>query len=49
MFWWDKNNDKIAQNEELFFDLTGDSVPDMNYEEFEKYIESIKPKLEKSA
>jgi hypothetical protein len=48
IFWYDKNKDKEQQDDELFFDVTGDSIPDMNFKELNDYIQSQEPKLEKN-
>ena len=39
LFWWDKNKDNMIEPyTELFFDLNGDYIPDMNFTEFIEYF-----------
>jgi len=40
MFWWDKNKDGKMQNNERFYDLNEDGIPDISYEEIIKLYEN---------
>jgi len=40
LFWWDKNKDGKMQNNERFYDLNEDGIPDISYEEIIKMYES---------
>ncbi|MCK9568246.1 hypothetical protein M0R72_04815 [Candidatus Pacearchaeota archaeon] len=38
IFWYDKNKDGKTQENELFFDVTDDSIPDMDCPTFQEYM-----------
>lgn len=33
LYWWDKNQDGVIQNNEIFLDLNEDGIPDISYKE----------------
>ena len=45
IFWHDKNKDGKTQDNELFFDVTEDSIPDMDYPTFQEYMLSQEKKI----
>jgi hypothetical protein len=48
VFWHDKNHDEEVQDDELFFDVTKDNIPDMDYPTFQEYKKSQEQKSEES-
>jgi len=39
-FWYDKNKDGLMQNNEMFYDLNEDGIPDISHEEIIQMYES---------
>ncbi len=45
LIWWDKNKDGLMQNNERFYDLNEDGIPDISHEEIIQMYESKYDKL----
>lgn len=43
-YWWDKNKNKIAEEDEIFIDLNQDGIIDVSLQDFIKLIEEKKQK-----
>jgi hypothetical protein len=39
-YWWDKNKDGKPERDEMFFDINGDGIIDMDFPEIKAYISS---------
>lgn len=43
-YWWDKNKDGKAQDDEIFIDLNEDGIPDCTFKEYDDWYKKQEEK-----